>query len=244
MFFVPAIANGAAGLMSGADKAKLDAIPSAYLRSIWLQDAVSKCGFTNPVDYWRDMMEDLSDAADGGAPGTQAFDATLGGVLNLQSSTTSSTVIGRIFGYNLNTSFAPFPAGATKGFYLAMRCKVPTAVDGQTILALYGSRGASGPRLGVNGSVSTTKFSAANFQNGGNLVSTVNIDTNWHNLVLYRPEGGSLTYLSVDGETPVSANSYQDAASPLAVYAQNGATAANRQLLVDCITCIAQRYTA
>lgn len=230
--------------MSAADKVKLDAVVS-HLRLSWLQDAVAKCGFTNPVDYFRDFLENLGDTDDSSLPATVTFDASPGGVLNLQTNTTANRAANWILGYGVSTTLAPFPVGATKGFYLAMRCKLGTAVNAETEVGMWGSRSAAGPVLGVKGSVSTAKFSASGFQNGGNLISTVNVDTNWHTMILYRPEGGSLTYFAVDGETPVSANSYQTLfPTPIVLTAQNGpTTAANRQLLVDAITCVTERHS-
>lgn len=201
--------------------------------------AFSLCGFSLPAFYEREFSEDLSDQPENNAAGSQAVQTTQGGVLRLQSGATATGIGGRILSYNLNTAYGHVPTGVSSVFYLASRMKLITTIDAQTILALYGSRGGGGPRIGAVGAASPTKFVASNFATGPDLVSNVNLDTSWHTFELWRVN--SLTYFAVDGVIQASANSYISVAAPLAFYAQNGSTAANRGMDVDALLCAAER---
>lgn len=224
-----------------------DAVPAYFggsrsLLDVWAARAQTRCGLTSPSPYFRDFLEDLSDQPDNSGTGSQSVQTTKGGVLLVQSGASASGVGGRILGYNLNNSIAHADFGSSSVFYLAARMKVTTAVDAQTIAAFYGSRTADGPKIGVVGSVSTTKFVAGTFQSGGSLTSNVDIDTNWHTFEVWRYN--SVTYLAIDDVLQASGNCYNTAGGPLAIYVTNGTTAANRGLSVDAVFCSVDRSTS
>lgn len=210
---------------------------------LWTKRAVERCRFSDPSIYFRDFQEAGTDLADVSGTGSQAIQATRGGTLLLQTGATASSKGGRIIEWNLHASngFAPLEVGAASEFYFATRLKVTTAIDAQTEAAVYGSRSGGGPQLGVVGSVSATKFVAAGFSSGGNLVSNVNVDTSWHVLELWRYN--SVTVFAVDGVPQASGNCYVAVAAPPVILCLNGTTATNRGLEVDALFIAGRRVT-
>lgn len=216
---------------AGTRQWRLEQWPLA-LEDLWRVRAQFLCGFTAPRFLFREFQEDLGDIGDNAGTGSQAY--VDGTIAEAASGATAASRGARILTYAIGGLTGPstVPGGSSGVWYLATRFKLTTAVDAQAALRLAMRVGLTTNSWGFNGSISDTKYSAR-FDNGPALVSTVSVDTAWHVLESWRV--GGLTYLSVDGETPVSSNSYPSASGQMTIYAENGTTAANRAIQVDAL---------
>lgn len=178
----------------------------------YLVDAQTALGTANLSHYWNDFWSqtDLNIILAGGGVLTTLSDTadsvrSIGGVVKMNTSV-GTTGSSRFIPPNTGT----FPPTCSYNnpnvkFYRACRFALISAADANTF-AWVGSQGAN---VGVHGANSTTKYSArlrsTSVGSPVYLTSTVTIDGEFH--IIRHWHDGVRFYLSVDGETPVSAPS-------------------------------------
>lgn len=208
--------------------------PAVDFRQEELNNAAAICNFAGVPSVWYDNGFASSVTTNGsfnsffGTGSTGQAANTVGGVVDLDTLAVanSAAIVYQTFWTAMRGM------DGTRGAYISARARLKTAVAAGTLVqiaAVGNQAGNDSIWLGVDGGRSTGFFASGRGNAVGSTegaTSTVAIDTNWHRFRLWTIRGGTLVFLQVDNETPVSFSSTiaNDLSPFVAVTTGNGVT--------------------